>query len=730
MKEVTLGSLFDGLGGWLLSAKHNNIKPVWSSEIDGFAMAVSKHHFPDVEQLGDITKLDGTKVQPVDIICAGSPCFVAGTSIQTKDGIKPIEDIIVGDMVVADDCRWHKVAEVMKNQTESLYTIKAQGLLELKATGNHPFLVKHMKRHYPTKENGKRCNLRKFSKAEWIKVENLKKGDFVGYPILKSSENVMNITKEEAWLVGRYIADGYIINSQRKDRPLGQRYHKVIYCIGKRKLDNFKRKIKNYHVCYKENVTVIKGEIVNKRLMQLCMLCGKGAEHKEIPGVFLDLPKELLQELINGYMSGDGSKTGNSYSATTISKKLALSLQAAIHKVFERPVKVYYCKRSKKSIIQGRKVNQKDTYKVTWLDNMSKQSHAIVEDGYVWQPIKEIKRKEQKTIVYNFEVADDHSYTANGIMVHNCQSFSIAGTRAGFEGQSGLFSEAVRIIKEMRSATNNEYPKFFIFENVPGLFNSNSKKDFQRVLEEIGQANIPMPESGRWAKSGMVRTDTCDIAWRVLDAQYWGVPQRRKRIFLIADFREKQSRNTEVLFESESLPRNTAPSRNERQRNTAGVKSSIGATNIYAVSEGGDGDVYLREKAGVVTTGGGKPGQGYPCILQEVYTIAGNTIDRQIQNGGNSKGVLKDKSYTLNTIDRHAVTEPICIGNGQICQLYPQEKVGTLNCMHDQQLVIYPQTAYSTYKKSDTAGVLKASGGSCGGGSENLIIKKLGDNIE
>ena len=243
-KEITLGSLFDGLGGWQIAAIRNGVKPLWSSEIEAFPMAITKKHFPDTLQLGDITKLDGAIVPPVDIICAGSPCFVTGTSIQTKDGIKPIENIVVGDMVIADDCGWHKVVEIMRNQTESVYTIKAQGLLELEATGNHPFLVKHMKRYCPTK-NGKRCNLRKFSKAEWVKVENLQKGDFVGYPILQTSENVMSITKEEAWLIGRYIADGYTNNSQRQGRPLGQKNHKVIYCIGKGKLDNFKSKIKN-----------------------------------------------------------------------------------------------------------------------------------------------------------------------------------------------------------------------------------------------------------------------------------------------------------------------------------------------------------------------------------------------------------------------------------------------------------------------------------------------------
>lgn len=583
---LTLGSLFDGIGGWQLAAQHAGVKPLWSSEIDEYPAEVTKIRFPETKQLGDITKLDGAELPPVDIICAGSPCFTVGASIQTKNGIKPIEKIVVGDMVIADDCEWHKVVEIMRNQAESIYTIKAQGLLELEATGNHPFLVKHMKRYYPTK-NGKRCNSRKFSKAEWVKVENLQKGDFVGYPILQTSENIMSITKEEAWLIGRYIADGYTNNSQRKGRPLGQKNHKVIYCIGKGKLDNFKSKISQYHVCYKKDATVTKGKVISERLMRLCMLCGKGAEHKEIPGIFLDLPRELLQELINGYVSGDGSKTGNLYRATTVSRKLALSLQIAIHKAYQRPTKVYYTERPNKHTIQGREVNQKDTYTVTWLDNIPKQSQAVVGDGFIWQPIREIKRKEQKTIVYNFEVADVHSYTVNGIMVHNCQDLSIAGKREGLKGErSGLFRNAIDIVHEMRKSTGGRYPQFFVWENVTGALTSNKGADFRTVLEEIGQESIPMPDNGKWAKAGMVQFQNCQVAWRVLDAQYWGVPQRRKRIFLVADFTGERA--GKILFVEPSLPRNTETGAETGKEITRDIRKSIKKSNSRVVSIGHD----------------------------------------------------------------------------------------------------------------------------------------------
>lgn len=118
-----------------------------------------------------------------------------------------------------------------------------------------------------------------------------------------------------------------------------------------------------------------------------------------------------------------------------------------------------------------------------------------------------------------------------------CQDLSVAGKREGLKGErSGLFRTANDIVSDMLNATSGKYPKYFIWENVLGAFSSNKGRDFQAVLSEITQADIPMPKSGRWARSGMVRSKRCHIAWRVLDAQYWGVPQHRERIFLIACF--------------------------------------------------------------------------------------------------------------------------------------------------------------------------------------------------
>lgn len=138
-----------------------------------------------------------------------------------------------------------------------------------------------------------------------------------------------------------------------------------------------------------------------------------------------------------------------------------------------------------------------------------------------------------------------------------CQDMSIAGKREGLSGgRSSLFYEAVRIIKEMRCKTNGEYPRFVVWENVPGAFSSNKGEDFREVLKSLcevksADVTVPEPPKGKWKNAGNIVADDFSIAWRVLDAQYWGVPQRRKRIYLVADFTGGCA--GKILFESEGL---------------------------------------------------------------------------------------------------------------------------------------------------------------------------------
>lgn len=236
-----------------------------------------------------------------------------------------------------------------------------------------------------------------------------------------------------------------------------------------------------------------------------------------------------------------------------------------------------------------------------------------------------------------------------------CQDLSVAGKQAGLSGsRSGLFLEAVRIIREMRAETNGEYPKYIIWENVAGAFSSNKGEDFRRVLEEITESNIPMPASGKWAAAGMVGVrgpggELRTTAWRRLDAQFWGVPQRRKRVYLVCDFRGGDA--GQILFECESLLGYPGTGTEAPEGSAADLENSAAGTDSGGLAEEPDGQltldfgrtadrIYINTKKSVTLMGragggGGKTG----LYLLPVYTIAGNVIGRTGIGGGNQLGI-------------------------------------------------------------------------------------------
>lgn len=234
-----------------------------------------------------------------------------------------------------------------------------------------------------------------------------------------------------------------------------------------------------------------------------------------------------------------------------------------------------------------------------------------------------------------------------------CQDLSIAGKRAGLAGErSGLYMEQIRIIKEMREHDRSNgraaefiRPRYMVWENVPGAFSSNHGKDFAAVLEEAVRViepeapHVPVPEKG-WSTSGCLMGDGWSVAWRVLDAQFWGVPQRRRRIALVADFGGHTA--PEILFVREGVSGHIEPSRTERKATSGGAEESTG---------------------------------------NPVYCLQGNGIDRADTAGCNGKGWKEDVSYTLNTIDRPAVCAGFKLGNSEQARSigYVEEQDPTLN---------------------------------------------------
>jgi DNA (cytosine-5)-methyltransferase 1 len=234
-----------------------------------------------------------------------------------------------------------------------------------------------------------------------------------------------------------------------------------------------------------------------------------------------------------------------------------------------------------------------------------------------------------------------------------CQDLSIAGKRAGLAGErSGLYMEQIRVVREMRehdraNGRPGEFirPRYMVWENVPGAFSSNHGKDFAAVLEEVVRViepeapAVPVPEKG-WSTSGCLMGDGWSVAWRVLDAQFWGVPQRRRRIALVADFGGHTA--PEILFVRKSVSGDSAPGSETREGFTGGSAESTGSS---------------------------------------VYCLQGNGIDRADTAGCNGRGWKENVSYTLNTIDSPAVCAGFKLGNSEKARSigYCEEQAPTLN---------------------------------------------------
>ena len=174
-----------------------------------------------------------------------------------------------------------------------------------------------------------------------------------------------------------------------------------------------------------------------------------------------------------------------------------------------------------------------------------------------------------------------------------CQDMSVAGRRAGLDGErSGLFHQAIRIIKEMREKTNGEYPRYCVWENVPGAFSSNGGADFKAVLEAVigvkePSAEVPAPGKNGWPYADVYLGAGWSVAYRLLDAQFWGVPQRRARIFLVADFAGERA--GDILFNSEGLSGYSPEGFEAWQRAARDPESGFGAAGSVCLNDqGGD----------------------------------------------------------------------------------------------------------------------------------------------
>lgn len=503
-------------------------------EFDKYAIksynAVHGTDFPTI----DITTVHAADLGIVDtsnycyMMTYSFPCFTADTLVLTKQGYKKIIDVEQDEMVLTHTNTYEKVLDKKCTGKKQIWIVKGMGIDEIKCTQNHKFYVRELIRHYPTYENGKRGNVRTFNQPKWVSCSELAKKHYLGVAINQNSiipkwngveftwsdgrkprtSNVLSnliSCKDFWWIVGRYLGDGWL-------RTQGG----IIICCAKDELAEIIPYLEkcDFHYSVVEERTVFKIHIPLKEISEFLKPFGKGAKCKELPGYVFDMPNYLLEGLIEGFASADGYENGGQVKLATISKKLAYGMAQIIAKVYKTPYRIYKNHRKRKCVIEGRICNQNDGYEVVFKKEKKKQDKAFYENGYVWFPINQIECTNEYEEVYDIEVENSHSFTANGTIVHNCTDLSIAGLQKGMKKgsgtRSGLLWEVERLLKEM-----HELPQILFMENVTQVHNQQNIEDFKswlNFLESLGYSNY----------------------WQDLNAKDFGVPQNRERCFMIS----------------------------------------------------------------------------------------------------------------------------------------------------------------------------------------------------
>ena len=491
------------------------------SEIDKNAIMAHNAVYPQYadRNYGDIQQIDWKQVPDFDLFTFSSPCFIAGTLIHTEEGFKPIEYVEAGDMVLSHDNRYYPVEKTGQKPSDDLYRIVGSMFDEIVCTGEHPFYTRERYRY------GHR-SIRAFREPKWVNAQDLNTNLYLGYAINTKSElprwegsvdnrwghrrkvnNLQPVLDNPMfwYLMGRYVGDGW--------KKISKSGNGIIICCSIRNEDSLLNAINKlgWKAYRSEERTVLKFTICSNELCSFVDRYGYYAHGKHIDEETMSLPVELLKSFVQGVVDSDGCYTNNEYKITTVSRTLAYGLQQCIAKVYHRPVKMYRCKRPAKYVIENREVGQRDTYTIVWHERR-KQDKAFFEDGYIWFPLQKIEKLDQTDIVFNIQVSESHSYTANGAIVHNCQDFSAAGLQRGGQEGSGTRSS---LLWECRKAIIEKKPKYLLLENVKALVSKKFIGLFNKWLNELegyGYTNY----------------------WQVLNAKDYGVPQNRERVFCVS----------------------------------------------------------------------------------------------------------------------------------------------------------------------------------------------------
>jgi DNA (cytosine-5)-methyltransferase 1 len=529
-------SLFSGLGGDSLGMTqagckiiaYNELKPVFCKSHDA--------NFPHSElicegKVNDISKLkDETFVKyngKTDIVFAGFPCFIKDTLVLTNNGYKEIQNVVIDDKLLTHTGKFQKLVNLQRKEYNGLlYDIKLKYHPEIiTCTEEHPFYVRGKNKIW---NNSLRKYEYSYNEAEWKNASLLTMNDMFGM-VINSKEDIptfvfdKNINKSrtdtvsitldnpDQWFtMGYFVGDGWVQDTKKSDGIRDT--HIIRFSFHEDDLETIDRVKKVLNITYKDKSGKSdKYGCANVVWFNILKQFGKYAHGKLIPEWVQNAPKNLVQEFINGYMAADGHiSEKNSNRIVTVSHNLAYGLQRLYLKI-GHIASIDKTIRSKNHVIQGRVVNQRDTYQVTVYLNNQRNYSTFIEGNYVWYaPFKITTRETQNEAVYNFEVEHDNSYIVYNTIVHNCQGFSNAGKKKEDDPRNTMFLEFLRVTKLTK-------PTMIIGENVKGLLSrkaTNGEMYIDIIVSEFDKIGY-------------------NVIYKVFKCEEYGVPQSRERLIIL-----------------------------------------------------------------------------------------------------------------------------------------------------------------------------------------------------
>lgn len=432
-------------------------------------------------------------------------CFTADTFITTKQGMKRIVDVKVGDEVLTHLGRYMPVVDTIETETNVLYKVSAYRNFPFTVTGNHPVYARHRTFVPARSYNGNSSSKRVYSAPEWMEIRSLKKGDYIGIPINQSAVipdiDGLPVNLEAFWwILGRFVSDGWTEEFKASEPSKDHIEHRVVICCRKKsnrdtladiesKLQEcgFEYRIENSRTTCK---VFIKGSIALYNYLQSF---GRYAHEKRLNSDILDLPAQFAKAFLSGYLSVDRnySPLRDKFFFKTVSQELAIGLSVLINKVYHAGVG-YSCKKASEETIEGRIVHSKEKYILYFEREERPSGMSFYEDGYIWVAIKDMELLYGHQKTYNLTVLDDSSYQANGIAAHNCGLVCAPRNVSDFLPTSMEYDEETKEKGLTSEVTMTEVEKLSLIKmDLLGLKNMGVIHEvIDRIQETRGKENI------------------------------------------------------------------------------------------------------------------------------------------------------------------------------------------------------------------------------------------------